>query len=73
VQPTDSLSQVGFRVFPHEDRPGGHERDTRIQPKGLVAGPGDRLMMAKQMATRVLLALSSLAAIALAGGASIRL
>jgi hypothetical protein len=30
-------------------------------------------MMAKQIATRVLLALSSLAAIALAGGASIRL
>jgi hypothetical protein len=73
VQPTDSRSQVGFCVFSTKTAQEGHERDTRIQPKGLVAGPGDRLMMAKHMATRVLLALSSLAAIALAGGASIRL
>jgi len=59
----------------HEDRVRRCERGTRIRRKGLVGpttGLGRLHEMVKQVAIRLLLAMASLAAIGLAGGASIR-
>ena len=68
VQPTD-LGLVGFRVSEgeREDRE-EDERDTRTNPEALVIG-GNAM---KERILRIIVTLSGVAAVALAGGATLK-
>ena len=67
MQPTDQESGRFSCSLDHEGREGGIERGTRVR-QGLVV----EVTAMKARVTRILIALSSVAMIALAGGASLR-
>jgi len=73
VQPTDPQSQVGFRVFRDMRAARRIKRDSRAGRKGLVtlrAASKGSIMKARVI--RLLMVVTTVAATALAGGASLQ-
>ena len=73
VQPTDLISQVGFRVFWRDAR--AAEERTRCTPSAITS-PGSRQYRSEDMFARLVSGLLTVTAIAdsvLAGGASLRI
>ncbi len=73
MQPTDPQSQVGFRVFVDAKAARRIKRDSRAGRKGLVTlRTASKGSIMKARVIRLLMVVTTVAATALAGGASLQ-